>query len=89
MKIIETKIKVSDLVENYSDRSFALMSGRVTSAPCALQMVSTPSTPLRIWKATTLFLGARAGIPRMTTCRCCARSAMRRSQIDKADRGRT
>lgn len=48
MKIIETKIKVSDLVENYSDRSFAPMSGRVTSAHCALQMASTPNTPLRI-----------------------------------------
>ena len=56
MKIIETKIKVSDLVENYSDRSFAPMSGRVTSAPCALQMASTPSMPLRIWKVTTSFL---------------------------------
>lgn len=63
------------------------MSGRVTSVPCALQMASTPSTPLRIWKATTSFLGARADIPLMTICRCCARSAIRRSRIDKADRG--
>jgi hypothetical protein len=43
--------------------------------------------PLRIWKVTTSFLGARAGTPRMTTCRCCAKSAMRRSRIDKVDKG--
>ena len=52
MKIIETKIKVSDLVENYSDRSFAPMSGKGISVHCALQMASTPSTPLRTWKVT-------------------------------------
>ena len=89
MKIIETKIKVSDLVENYSDRSFAPMSDKGISVPCALQMASTPNTLLRIWKATTSFLGAKAGIPQMTISRCCARSAIRQSRIDKADMGRT
>ena len=68
-------------VRSLNLRSFAPMSGRVTNAPCALQMASTQSTPLRIWKATTSFLGARAGIPPTTTCRCCARSVMQRSRI--------
>lgn len=89
MKIIETKIKVSDLVENYSDRSFAPMRSKVISVPCASQTASTPSTSLRMWMVTTSFLGAKAGIQRMTTCRCYVRSAMQRSRIDKADRGRT
>lgn len=95
MKVTETKIEVSDLVENcicpfvrsQNRKNSALMNGKGISVPCSLQMASTPSTPLRIWKVTTSFLGARTGIPRMTTCRCCARNAMRRSRIDKADRG--
>lgn len=62
-------------------RSFAPMSGKGISVPCALQMASRPSTPLRIWKVTTSFLGARADIQPTITCRCCARSAMRRSRI--------
>lgn len=64
-----------------SRRNSAPMSGKGISVPCALQMASTPSTPLRIWKVTTSFLGARAGIPLMTICRCCARNAIRQSRI--------
>ena len=62
-------------------RSSVPMRSKVISVPCASQTASIPSTPLRIWKVTTSFLGARAGIPPTTTCRCCARSAMRRSRI--------
>lgn len=72
---------ICPFARSLSHRSFAPMSGKGISVPCALQMASILSTPLRIWKVTTSFLGARAGIQRMTTCRCCVKSAMRRSRI--------
>ena len=72
---------ICPFARSLSHRSFAPMSGKGISVPCALQMESIPSTPLRIWKVTTSFLGVRADIPQMTTCRCCARNVIRRSQI--------
>ena len=84
VKLVEKKQPKLFLAENV--KGLLTLSGKGISVPCALQMESIPSTPLRIWKVTTSFLGARAGIPRMTTCRCCVRSAMRRSRIDKVDR---
>lgn len=63
----------------------SLLRGKVKSCGCCKHITEASKMLVdnaeAIWKVTTSFLGARAGIPRMTICRCCAKSAMRRSRI--------